>query len=102
MSMTVKAHLIGKDGSNEETRCFDMFKGDVTSFKCLKRKVFRVFLCLGDSPFQIYYKDEDGDMVAFSSDDELMKGLALVKDDTFRLFIKRADHDREWNPAKDF
>lgn len=33
--------------------------------------------------------DEDGDLIAFSSDDELMMGLALVKDDTFRLFIKR-------------
>lgn len=37
----------------------------------------------------VFSLDEDGDMIAFSSDDELMKGLALVKDDTFRLFIKR-------------
>lgn len=28
-------------------------------------------------------------MIAFSSDDELVMGLTLVKDDTFRLFIKR-------------
>lgn len=32
--------------------------------------------------------DEDGDLVAFSSDDELMMGLACMKDDTFRVFIK--------------
>lgn len=37
----------------------------------------------------VFPLDEDGDMIAFSSDDELMMGLALVKDDTFRLFIKR-------------
>lgn len=37
----------------------------------------------------LFSSDEDGDMIAFSSDDELMMGLALVKDDTFRLFIKR-------------
>jgi len=36
--------------------------------------------------------DEDGDLIAFSSDDELMMGLALVKEDTFRLFIKRKSH----------
>lgn len=32
--------------------------------------------------------DEDGDLVAFSSDDELMMGLACMKDATFRLFIR--------------
>lgn len=32
--------------------------------------------------------DEDGDLVAFSSDDELMMGLACMKDSTFRIFIK--------------
>lgn len=41
--------------------------------------------------------DEDGDLIAFSSDDELMMGLALVKDDTFRLFIKRKSHSRTRN-----
>lgn len=37
--------------------------------------------------------DEDGDLVAFSSDDELMMGLACVKDNTFRLFIKGTNTD---------
>lgn len=32
--------------------------------------------------------DEDGDLVAFSSDDELMMGLACMKDNTFRIFLK--------------
>lgn len=32
--------------------------------------------------------DEDGDLVAFSSDDELMMGLGCMKDSTFRLFIR--------------
>lgn len=27
-------------------------------------------------------------MIAFSTDDELMMGLTMVKDDTFRIFIK--------------
>lgn len=36
----------------------------------------------------VYISDEDGDLVAFSSDDELMMGLGCVKDSTFRLYIK--------------
>lgn len=34
------------------------------------------------------HPDEDGDMVVFSSDDELLMGLNCMKDDTFRIFIK--------------
>lgn len=34
------------------------------------------------------YPDEDGDMIAFSTDDELIMGLTCIKDYTFRLFIK--------------
>lgn len=37
--------------------------------------------------------DEDGDSVAFSSDDELMMGLACMKDATFRLYIKGKEDD---------
>ncbi|XP_042349016.1 sequestosome-1 [Plectropomus leopardus] len=41
--------------------------------------------------------DEDGDLVAFSSDDELMMGLACVKDATFRIFIKeKKEHRRDF------
>lgn len=36
----------------------------------------------------VYFSDEYGDLVAFSSDDELMMGLACMKSDTFHLFIK--------------
>lgn len=31
-------------------------------------------------------------MIAFSTDDELMMGLTLLKDETFRLFIKGTLH----------
>ena len=36
----------------------------------------------------VYFSDEDGDLVAFSSDDELMMGTGRKKNDTFHLFIK--------------
>lgn len=38
--------------------------------------------------------DEDGDLVSFSSDDELMMGLASMKDATFRVFIKGTNTQR--------
>nr|XP_055034485.1 sequestosome-1 [Misgurnus anguillicaudatus] len=99
MSMTVKAYLIGKDDCNKEIRRFAIDQDVSTSFEYLKRKLVDVFVGLRTAPFQMYYKDEDGDMIAFSSDDELMMGLALVKDDTFRLFIKqRKEHKRDPSP----
>ncbi|XP_016412295.1 sequestosome-1-like isoform X2 [Sinocyclocheilus rhinocerous] len=99
MSMTVKAYLIGKEDCNKEIRRFAVDHDVSTSFEYLKRKVLDVFVGLRTAPFQVYYKDEDGDMIAFSSDDELMMGLALVKDDTFRLYIKqRKEHKRDPSP----
>ncbi|KAG7218140.1 hypothetical protein INR49_020591, partial [Caranx melampygus] len=45
----------------------------------------------------VVVSDEDGDLVAFSSDDELMMGLACMKDDTFRVFIKeKKEHRRDF------
>ncbi|XP_077073362.1 sequestosome-1 [Siphateles boraxobius] len=99
MSMTVKAYLLGKDDCNKEIRRFAVDQDVSTSYEYLKRKVLDVFVGLGTAPFQMQYKDEDGDLIAFSSDNELMMGLALVKDDTFRLFIKqRKEHRRDSSP----
>lgn len=97
--MTVKAYLIGKDDCNKEIRRFAVDQDVSTSFEYLERKVLDVFVGLRTAPFQMYYKDEDGDMIAFSSDNELVMGLTLVKDDTFRLFIKqRKEHKRDPSP----
>lgn len=35
--------------------------------------------------------DEDGDLVAFSSDEELTMAMSYVKDDIFRIYIKGKD-----------
>lgn len=36
----------------------------------------------------MYYKDEEGDMIAFSSDDELIMALSFLKEGTFRVYIR--------------
>ncbi|KAI4894435.1 hypothetical protein NFI96_010488 [Prochilodus magdalenae] len=99
MSMTVKAYLLGKEDTHKEIRRFAIDQDVSTSFEYLSRKVVDVFANLRNVSFQMYYKDEDGDMIAFSTDEELIMGLTLVKDDTFRLFIKeKKEHKRDFSP----
>ncbi|XP_035600456.1 sequestosome-1 isoform X2 [Oncorhynchus keta] len=97
MSMTVKAYLLGKEHMPKEIRRFAVDQDVSTSFEYLNRKVVDVFSTLRNVPYQMFYKDEDGDMIAFSTDDELIMGLTCIKDDTFRLFIKeKKEHRREF------
>nr|XP_019961449.1 PREDICTED: sequestosome-1 isoform X2 [Paralichthys olivaceus] len=91
--VTVKIYLLGKDEAVKEIRRFTMNQ-DV-SFDQLNQKTASVFTNLKN--FNMYYRDEDGDLVAFSSDDELMMGLSCMKDNTFRLFIKeKKEHRRDF------
>ncbi|XP_038142580.1 sequestosome-1 isoform X2 [Cyprinodon tularosa] len=97
MSVTVKAYLLGKDEQVKEIRRFAVDHEVSCSFEYLSKKVSAVFSNLSSSTFNLFYKDEDGDLVAFSSDDELMMGLTFVKDATFRLYIKeRKEHRRDF------
>ncbi|XP_067454408.1 sequestosome-1 isoform X1 [Thunnus thynnus] len=97
MSVTVKAYLLGKDEAVKEIRRFAVDQDVSCSFEYLSKKTGSVFNNLKNSAFNMFYRDEDGDLVAFSSDDELMMGLACMKDDTFRLFIKeKKEHRRDF------
>ncbi|XP_076595085.1 sequestosome-1 [Chaetodon auriga] len=97
MSVTVKAYLLGKDESVKEVRRFAVDQDVSCSFEYLSTKTAGVFSNLKNNGFNMYYRDEDGDLVAFSSDDELMMGLACMKDSTFRLFIKeKKEHRRDF------
>ncbi|XP_070769576.1 sequestosome-1 [Enoplosus armatus] len=97
MSVTVKAYLLGKDESVKEVRRFALDQDVSCSFEYLSSKTAGVFNNLKNNGFNMYYRDEDGDLVAFSSDDELMMGLACMKDATFRLFIKeKKEHRRDF------
>ncbi|XP_020383261.1 sequestosome-1 isoform X2 [Rhincodon typus] len=88
MAFNVKAYLLGKDEVNREIRRFAVDHGVSTSFEHLYKKVASVFQSLRSENFQMYYKDEEGDMIAFSSDDELMMALSFLKEGTFRIYIK--------------
>ncbi|XP_020854304.1 sequestosome-1 isoform X2 [Phascolarctos cinereus] len=101
--LTVKAYLMGKEDAAREIRRFTMEPLDGPG-RCEKllRRVAEVFPALRLGGFQAYYRDEDGDLIAFSSDDELSMATRYIKEDLFRIYIKekkecKRDH-REHHP----
>ncbi|KAL8212053.1 UNVERIFIED_CONTAM: hypothetical protein K2H54_035864 [Gekko kuhli] len=92
--LTVKAYLLGKEDASREIRRFAV---EAPAFyQPIREKVAELFQGLlrnaaaaaAAGSFQMYYKDEDGDMVAFSSDEELQLAMPYVKDGIFRIYVK--------------
>ncbi|KAI9521918.1 hypothetical protein NQZ68_042242, partial [Dissostichus eleginoides] len=100
MALTVKAYLLGRDQVVKEVRRFNVDQEVSCSFEYLQSRTSSVFSSLRD--FNLYYRDEDEDLVAFSSDDELMMGLACMKDGPFRLYIKEKKENRRDFPLHAF
>ncbi|XP_029439207.1 sequestosome-1 [Rhinatrema bivittatum] len=99
MSLTVKAYLLGKEEVQKEIRRFALeLAGDgaPATFEHLARKVTDVFPGLAGASVQMFYKDEDGDLIAFSSTEELKMALSSLKEATFRIYLKeKRDCKRE-------
>ncbi|KAM9129443.1 sequestosome-1 isoform 3-T3 [Pangshura tecta] len=90
-ALTVKAYLLGKEETVREIRRFAL--QPPARYQAVRDKVCELFpglLRAGAAPgtFQMNYKDEDGDMIAFSSDEELKMALPYVKDGIFRIYVK--------------
>ncbi|XP_030428709.1 sequestosome-1 isoform X3 [Gopherus evgoodei] len=90
-ALTVKAYLLGKEETVREIRRFAL--EPPARYQAVRDKICEIFpglLRAGAAPgaFQMNYKDEDGDMIAFSSDEELKMALPYVKDGIFRIYIK--------------
>ncbi|XP_075712311.1 sequestosome-1 [Rhinoderma darwinii] len=94
MTITVKAYLLGKDENHKEIRRFTLQLGkgksatQTSSCELITNKVMEVFQGLRGGSFQMFYRDEEGDLVAFSTDEELNMGLEMINDGVFRLYIK--------------
>ncbi|KAM7162837.1 sequestosome-1 isoform 5-T5 [Macrochelys suwanniensis] len=101
-ALTVKAFLLGKEEVVREIRRFAL--EPPARFPDVRDKVCEIFpglLRAGAAPgtFQMHYKDEDGDMIAFSGDEELKMALPYVKDGIFRIYIKeKRECRREHRP----
>lgn len=90
--LMVKAYLLGKEETTREIRRFAI---DLPArYQPIRDKVAELFQGLlrnsaaATGAFQMYYKDEDGDMIAFSSDEELKLVPASVKAGIFRIYVK--------------
>ncbi|XP_061473308.1 sequestosome-1 isoform X2 [Rhineura floridana] len=90
--LTVKAYLLGKEEVTREIRRFAL--DSPARYQPIRDKVADLFQGLlrnsaaAPGAFQMYYKDADGDMIAFSSDEELKLALPCVKDGIFRVYVK--------------
>ncbi|XP_040851494.1 sequestosome-1 isoform X1 [Ochotona curzoniae] len=109
-SFTVKAYLLGKEEAAREIRRFSFCLSPEPEAEAeaaagpgpcerLLARVAALFPVLRPGGFQAHYRDEDGDLVAFSSDEELMMATGYVKDDIFRIYIKeKKECRREHRP----
>lgn len=91
MSLTIKAYF-EKAGSTEvEIRRFNISTDVSRSYDNLIKKVASIFPSLKEGEFSVSWKDSDGDLVLFSSDEELVEALGHVEDTLFKIFIRTKD-----------
>ncbi|XP_072728701.1 sequestosome-1 isoform X2 [Ciconia boyciana] len=100
-ALTVKAYLLGKEEAAREIRRFSLLLP--ASYQAIHDRVAELFqglLRAGPPPaFRMYYKDEDGDLIAFSTDEELEMAMPYVQDGVFRVYIKeKKECRREHRP----
>ncbi|KAM9373457.1 sequestosome-1 isoform 2-T2 [Phaethornis superciliosus] len=89
-ALTVKAYLLGKEEAAREIRRFTL--SPPATYQAIHDRVAELFqglLRAGPPPaFRMHYKDEDGDLIAFSTDEELEMAMPYVQDGVFRVYIK--------------
>ncbi|KAH3839941.1 sequestosome-1-like [Dreissena polymorpha] len=87
MSLSVKAFLKKDDKLDAEIRRFQVPADVSSSYDYLAKKLCGIFPSLRQGNFSLYWKDPDGDLVCFSTDEELMEALGFVNDGLFKLYI---------------
>ncbi|KAL8609310.1 hypothetical protein ACOMHN_060038 [Nucella lapillus] len=88
MALYVKAYLEKNDDVKGEIRRFQVPEGTVDLYRKLVIKVAEIF-SLPENTFQLFWQDNDGDFVTFSSTAELKEAVHHSADEVFRVFIKR-------------
>ncbi|KAL5011538.1 hypothetical protein ScPMuIL_010089 [Solemya velum] len=89
MSLTVKAFLSKNDTSTPEIRRVAIPADVSSSYEYLFKKLSDIFTSLRSGNFSLYWKDSDGDLVSFSTDEELLEALGYVNDSVFRVTSKK-------------
>jgi len=70
-----------------------------SSFDYLQKKIAEIFPGLARGNFSLYWKDEDGDLIAFSTGEELLEALGFVDNGLFRVFIRPTTQSTNSNPS---
>ncbi|XP_051486911.1 sequestosome-1 isoform X3 [Apus apus] len=100
-ALTVKAYLLGKEEATREIRRFSL--PPPARYQAIHDRVAELFqglLRAGPPPaFRMHYKDEDGDLIAFSTDEELEMAMPFVQDGVFRVYIKEKKECRREHRA---
>ncbi|NXE86833.1 SQSTM protein, partial [Menura novaehollandiae] len=89
-ALTVKAYLLGKEEAAREIRRFSVpWPARYQAMYDRVAELFQGLLRAGPPPaFRMHYKDEDGDLIAFSTDEELGLAMSYVQDYVLRIYIK--------------
>lgn len=82
-----KVYTYWEGSSKPEVRRFGVDKNVVSSYNYLLAKIQDSFPKLVEKTFTLAWKDEDGDDVVMSTDDEVMTMLTALHDSTIKLFV---------------
>lgn len=91
MSLTVKAYVLpcrSKKDDFEEIRRFTITKADANDFKKLFEKVCEVFPNIDEDKTSLHWKDNDGDLIRFTSNGELAEAIKSTADGVFKLYAQ--------------
>ncbi|XP_050342546.1 sequestosome-1-like isoform X2 [Nymphalis io] len=87
-----KVYTFWNENDKPEVRRFGIEKSVVTSYHYLNAKLQDVFPGLKNKHYMVSWKDEDGDDVVISSDDEIMIALSAMEDlDLVKLYVSCKD-----------
>lgn len=88
-AINVKAFLERNGEVKGEIRRFQVPAGSRDLYQMLVDKISEIF-SLPRNGFRLFWQDEDGDFVTFSSTMELMEAVKFSPEDVLRLFVKPA------------
>jgi len=86
MSLTVKAYF------KNEIRRIPLEVSNASSFALLEEKIRATFFDLpARGRLAMRWKDSEGDLVMFGTDDELIEALGTVQDGVFKVYLENLD-----------
>lgn len=84
----VKAALQAAEGSSPEIRRFSVTLGDSDdAYSAILKAVRSIFSLATARKCSLFWKDDDDDLVHFSTSEELRHAVDNIRDDTLRLYV---------------